>query len=507
MAFPDVLVIRLSSLGDVALTVPVYRTLKEHWPGCRVTVLTKPDFVALLEGHPCVDRVIPFRGLFDALAAIRNAGHTHLLDLHGNLRSTLLRRLAGIPKIAVYRKGALARRLFVFLGWWSPALTRHTVEKYLGALKVWGIDAKPGMLRLGDFRAAPADGAARAKKVLVVQTAFLGDAALTLPLLRALKERLPGSKVTVWARPACADMFHGNPWIDEVWSDAKAGGLFGVFKAGRRIAQGRFDLALVPHRSFRSALAVWLSGVPERIGFSSSAGAWMFTRVVPFAWGMHDLERNLSLLLPVVGGAEHSVDPQYLKASPQAAASIEQRLGSLGGPLGGPLVGLHPGSVWATKRWPVERFASLGRRLAAERGARIVLVGGSQDKDLASQVATACGPAAIDLTGATTLPELIALMPRLSLFVTNDSGPMHIATASGVPTVAIFGPTTRELGFFPYGPDNRVLEVDLDCRPCGLHGSHVCPHGHFLCMKLISVDRALEACIELIEARRSRVAA
>ena len=108
---------------------------------------------------------------------------------------------------------------------------------------------------------------------------------------------------------------------------------------------------------------------------------------------------------------------------------------------------------------------------------------------------------ALDWSGQTTVADLKALMSRLSLFVSNDSGPMHLATGSGVPTLAFFGPTTREMGFFPYGPGHRVLEENLPCRPCGLHGGAACPEGHFLCMRLITADRAWAASREMLGAR------
>ncbi|MBI3288128.1 MAG: glycosyltransferase family 9 protein [Elusimicrobia bacterium] len=138
-----------------------------------------------------------------------------------------------------------------------------------------------------------------------------------------------------------------------------------------------------------------------------------------------------------------------------------------------------------------ERFAELCRRLKTD-GLTPVLVGGDDDKDLGARIARE--GAAIDLIGRTDLEELKSLMGRLELFVTNDSGPMHLAAASGVPVVAIFGATTRELGFFPYGPGHRVVEADLACRPCGLHGARECPAGHFLCMRLVTVDQVHEAC-------------
>ncbi|MCX5788389.1 MAG: lipopolysaccharide heptosyltransferase II [Elusimicrobia bacterium] len=508
---PRIIVIRLSSLGDVALTVPVYRSLKAHWPGCRISVLVKPAFASVLEGHPSVDEVIPFTGLFDALRRIRRGGFTHLLDLHGTFRSRVLRALSGVPNQAAYRKDALARRLFVIAGWPTPRLSRHTLDRYLESLAAWGIRSSR-RLTLGDARAAPlarprpgapGPGAPRdagAQRVLVMQTAFLGDATLTVPLCRAVKSALPGCRVTVVTRPDCEELFRSSPWVNECWVDDKRSG-GSLRRLALRLKRGRFDIALVPHRSLRSALAARLARIPERIGFSASPlSGLFFTRIIPFTWGMHDLERNLSLLLPLapsLDGTEAAGDPVYLQPDPEAARAVEARLAGAGLGKGAPLVGLHPGSVWATKRWPLERYAALAARLMREDGARVALIGGPGDAALCAQVARRA-EGALDLSGSTSLAELIALMPRLSLFVTNDSGPMHIATASGVPTLAFFGPTTRELGFFPYGPKHRVLEKDLNCRPCGLHGSRACPHGHFLCMKLISIEEALANAREMM---------
>jgi heptosyltransferase-2 len=158
---------------------------------------------------------------------------------------------------------------------------------------------------------------------------------------------------------------------------------------------------------------------------------------------------------------------------------------------------VHPGAAWATKRWLAERFSELCRRLKSE-GLTPVLIGGPGDAALGGEIARASGAA--NLVGRTDLEELKSLMGRLSLFVTNDSGPMHLAAAAGVPVVAIFGATTRELGFFPYGAGHRVVEAPLSCRPCGLHGAKACPEGHFLCMRLLSVNQVHQACREALAA-------
>lgn len=502
---PNILVIRLSSLGDIVLTAPVYRSLKARWPDCKISLLVKPGFAPALEGHPCLDGIIPFEGVGPALARIRSGGFTHLLDLHANLRSTLLRVLSRVPATACYRKASFARRLFVAVGLRSPSLEKHTVERYLEALAAWGVPPGPAALLPGDWRER---GLARGRpsRILVVQTSFLGDCLLTIPLLKGLKGLYPGAPVSVLAVERTADAFRGCGWADEVIIDDKRGadaGLAGTWRLARRLGVAGFDLAVIPHRSLRSALLARLANIPRRVGFDSSAGRLLLTDLVPFAWLMHDLERNLALLRPL--GAPPSPDEPsasdaaFLRTqgAPDVEASMRRRLEDSAP--GGKVVGVHPGSAWATKRWLPERFAELCRRLAGA-GWKVILVGGKDDRELCARIARESGAA--DWSGKTTLRELRSLMSGLSLFVTNDSGPMHVATASGVPTLAIFGPTTRELGFFPYGPGHRVLESDLRCRPCALHGGNACPEGHFLCMRLVTVDQVWSAAQEMLKCSR-----
>ncbi len=512
-----ILVLRLSSLGDIVLTAPVYRNLKAHWPDCRIGVLVKPQFCAILENNPYVDEVIPYRGMLTTLREIRRKGFSHLLDLHATWRTFWIRQLARIPSVTVYRKNAVARRLYVLFRWSSPALARHSLDRYLAALAVWGVPVRHRDLSLGDYgtprgEAPPKEGA----RVLLVQTSFLGDTLLTLPLAHRLKEFLPGCRLSVMTRPETAYVFRRSPWVDEVIEDDKRGahrGPRGLFALARRLRGRRFDLALVAHRSLRSALAVWLARIPHRIGFSTSAGWFFFHQTVYFPWGMPELERNLALLLPLKPDLKTAgEDSLYLTQRRNGAAaarnseSVARRLQTAGVTNEDRLIGIHPGSVWPTKRWMSERYAKLTARLIREAGAKVVLIGGQGDRELCRSIAAAAGVPVLDWSGETTLEELIDLVPRLSLLVTNDSGPMHIAAANGVPTLAIFGPTTRELGFFPYGKGHRVLQAELDCRPCGLHGRKSCPEGHFLCMRLISVREVFRNSLDLLEHVRERSA-
>ncbi|MBI4248750.1 MAG: lipopolysaccharide heptosyltransferase II [Elusimicrobia bacterium] len=501
-----ILVIRLSSLGDVALTAPVYRNLKAAWPDAHIAVLTKPAYAPLLADHPCVDEVIAFTGLVACLRHLRRRHFTHLLDLHANWRSFWIRKLSGIPQQSRYQKNSFSRRLFVLFRKTSASLQKHTLDRYLAALTVWGIEARQRSLLLADALKSPMTGAPISpKNILVIQTAFLGDLALTKPLILKLQELFPHAPLSALIRPEMAALLSDVEAITLILDDKKRRhkGLLGTWRLVQELRQRRFDLAVIPHRSLRSALIAFLCGIPKRVGFAASAGKWLLTDALSFNWLMHDRDRNLSLIHAVSanGGAVSESAPLNGKsASPRTSGdAVFSRLRGAGIRDGEVLVGVHPGSVWPTKRWLPERFSQLIARLDAQ-GLRAVIIGESRDASLARQILSGAGnPAgALDWTGQTGLAELMALMRHLRLFITNDSGPMHIATSCGVPTLAIFGPTTKELGFFPYGDAHRVVESDLECRPCSLHGGRACPLGHFLCMKLITVDQVHAAAMEML---------
>ena len=225
----------------------------------------------------------------------------------------------------------------------------------------------------------------------------------------------------------------------------------------------------------------------------------MYTKTVPFSWMIHDAERNLSLLQ---GIAKENFTAE--KLSMRYAPSAEENVARLMRDFnleGKTLVGIHAGSAWPTKCWPMEYYVELISRLQTELGVQAVLVGGGQkDTDLGEKICQLSKGHAASLCGKTSLADLMALMTHLKLFITNDSGPMHIATAFDVPTLAIFGPTTKELGFFPYGEGHRVMEVkDLPCRPCALHGGKKCPKKHFQCMRSITPDMVFQAAKEMLE--------
>lgn len=336
------------------------------------------------------------------------------------------------------------------------------------------------------------------RRVLVIQTAFLGDVVLTTPLFRAVRRLWPDRRLDALVTPQAAALVAEDPHLDRVLTyDKKGGESFGSVL--RTVRAGRYDVVLAPHRSPRTALLCLLSGIRVRVGFADAGLSRAYNRRVVRPRDLHEVDRNLSLLEGV--GARAAPDDRRLHVgyTERERAEVATVLEEAGIGPEEPVVALAPGSVWATKRWDPKGFAAVGRGLR-ERGFRVALLGGPDDREVTATVARGIGTGATDAAGRTGLKALAAWMDRVRLVVTNDSSPLHVAAARGTPTVAVFGATTRGLGFGPFHGRSRVVETALECRPCGLHGGERCPEGHFRCMGDIAPEAVLRACDELLEA-------
>ncbi len=506
----NILVVRFSSLGDIVLTEPLYPKLKSVWPDCRISVAVKEKYVSVLEDNPYLDHVLVLgesESIFSFAERVRRQKFDILIDLHDNLRSNLLSWLSNIPRRVRYKKAALHRRLFVTRRISHPELQRRVVDRYLDTLTALGAKPAGGASPKADASRRPAILHASVRdfsKILVVQTAFLGDAVLTLPMFQAIKLKYPDSKIDVLCTPEIREIFADNPHINELLVMDKRNADRGISALGQwsRKIRGKYSVALVPHRSFRSALLIWLSGIPRRVGFDNSQGKWFFTDRVTFDWEMHDSERNLKLL-EVIG--VKSARPVFQLAMSGSQETFNAFLKEQGIPSVAKIVGMNPGAMWNTKRWLPEGFAKVADSLIKEHQCSVILFGSGKDKPIIQSVISAMSGKAVNLAGKTDLRTLSFLISKCSLFVTNDSGPMHLACASGVPVVAVFGPTTRELGFFPYGEKSAVVELDMACRPCSLHGGNVCPLTHFKCMRDITPEMVLAPCRKFLSESVSKV--
>lgn len=319
---------------------------------------------------------------------------------------------------------------------------------------------------------------------VVIQTSFLGDTILTTPLLEQLAKRGPVDVVT---RPSAASLLKGHPAVRDVIAYDKHGahaGIVGLFTMAARLRRIGYESAFLAQGSLRSAALAFVARIPERIGFATSAGSWLYTTKVPYRDDLHHAARLVQLSRPNGREPTEEETRPSLAPGPAERGVVDELLRVAGVAPGERMIALAPGSVWATKRWPY--YPALARLLADD--GRIVLVGGAEDGPLAAEVQAAV-PNAVDATGALPLLASAELIGRCAVIVTNDSAPLHLASAMRTPTVAIFGPTVPEFGFGPLAPIRVVVGHDsLTCRPCDRHGPRRCPLGHFRCMRELTPE-------------------
>jgi heptosyltransferase II len=333
---------------------------------------------------------------------------------------------------------------------------------------------------------------------LVIQTAFLGDVVLTTPLLAAIAARY--GSVDVVTTPAAAPLLETHPDVGQVIPYDKRGvdrGWAGLRRLARRLGAARYERAYMPHRSLRTAALALLARIPARIGFS---GRWSFlySEARPRPAAGHESDRLLALAdQPPAAYAPKLVPTAADERAAQAllaAARIEESER---------LIALAPGSIWGSKRWPY--YGELAGNLAA--AACIVAVGGPDDVELGDEIVRVVGRTggrAANACGKLSLRQSAALIGRSDVLVTNDSAPLHLATAMGTPVIAVFGPTLPDFGFGPIHSGDVSLGVEgLPCRPCSNHGPPSCPLGHHRCMRELRPE-AVVAAIEDIGALRRR---
>lgn len=334
---------------------------------------------------------------------------------------------------------------------------------------------------------------------LVIQTAFLGDVVLTTPLLAALAAR--HGPVDVVTTPAAAPLLETHPAVRRVVPYDKRGrdrGWAGLRDLGRRLRAEGYERAYLPHRSLRTATLALLARIPARIGFHDG-WPFFYTEARRHPAEGHEVGRLLALAEEPSGAYAPTLHPtpddERAAAVLLAAAGIAQGTG---------FVAMAPGSIWGSKRWPY--FGELARRLAAR--SPVVVVGGPEDAALGEEIRGAAEGGAgrrrvVNACGKLTLRQSAALIGWAELLVTNDSAPLHIATAMGTPIVAVFGPTLPEFGFGPLRPGDVALGVNgLACRPCSRHGPPRCPLGHHRCMRDLAPDVVATAIEEARALRR-----
>ncbi len=275
--------------------------------------------------------------------------------------------------------------------------------------------------------------------ILVVRTDRIGDVVLTIPAVRALKKAFPQARISMWVASSTRELVEGLPFVDEVLVEDRTKGWAGYREFLTRLRSKKFDLAVNYHTKRRTNLSCFLAGIPGRLGFRNNKFGWLLNLPVQDRRHLgerHEAEYCLDLLRAVgVKSADTSLE---LPPMPQAEAWVsgllrDKRLSGV------PLIAFHPDANSPSKCWPAESFARLADRLAQSLHARILLVGGGSARraagDILSQVT---GEAPVDLTGSTTVAQMAALFRHCQLVISNDSGPVHVAAAAGVPVISLF---------------------------------------------------------------------
>ncbi|MFN7708793.1 MAG: glycosyltransferase family 9 protein [Sphingobacteriia bacterium] len=326
------------------------------------------------------------------------------------------------------------------------------------------------------------------QKILVIQTAFIGDAILATAVANKLKQHYPQAQVHYLVRQGNEGLLTHHPSIDQVWVWVKKKHkLRNLLRLALRLRQHQWDLVVNLHRFGTSGLLTWLQHARYKVGYRKNPFSFAYTWAAEHPIGqqqdahwLHETARNQVLIAPWTD--EQPARPS-LHPSPEdqaAVAPYQQQ----------PYVVLAPASVWATKQWPEARWRQLLELLPPTLTA--YLVGAPSDEPLCSRLAHGL-PHAQVLAGQLSLMQTTALMQQAMRVFANDSAPLHLASSVNAPTTTFFCSTIPQFGFGPLADDQVVLETPepLVCRPCGLHGRRACPLGHFACGYGISAQQAL----------------
>ncbi|HSF68570.1 MAG TPA: putative lipopolysaccharide heptosyltransferase III [Nitrospiraceae bacterium] len=331
------------------------------------------------------------------------------------------------------------------------------------------------------------------QNVLIIMLRYIGDVLLATPTARAIKVARPDVRVTMLVNRGTEDVLHGNPNMDEIMTvDRRSLAAQLRFVAGLR--RRRFDTVIDLTDGDRPAFLSWFSGAPVRIGFNDwhCPRGRLYTHIVRSGTGQHRIDRDLEALKPVnIHAASKDLQLWLTKDEEDSA---DQLLNQLDIKRSRPIVILQPGARYWFKAWPPERFAELADGLTSQYGCQVLIGGSSQEGDLAQQIRQMAKSRPIIMAGRTTIRQFAAIARKAALFIGNDSGAMHIASAVGTPVVGLFGPTSpREWG--PCGGPAEILYKEVDCRrSC----RPTCTKGEENCMRLITVHEVYAAAQRLL---------
>lgn len=329
------------------------------------------------------------------------------------------------------------------------------------------------------------------EKILVIQTAFIGDAILTLPMLGKLKQRNSQTEIDVLAIPSTEEIFVASEYVDRVIVVDKRGKHKGFRALGRFIKElkkSNYTRVYSPHRSFRSAYITLKLDVKESYGFDNSSLMYAYKKLVKYNQQYHEVQRNLELI-----GENTQSDSWKIKPKIVFNNLVKKNVNDLmsSQSIDKNFIAIAPGSVWETKRYPKEYIRDL-IEILTKKNEIVVLIGGKEDNKLCDDIASDTRENVINFAGEFSVVETICFLQNAKLLITNDSAPTHFGMCADIPVLTIYCSTVPEFGFYPYNDRSRFVSFeDLDCKPCGIHGYEKCPISTFECGKNLSVQTIL----------------
>ena len=326
-------------------------------------------------------------------------------------------------------------------------------------------------------------------RILIRSSNWLGDAVMSVPAVRAIKNGRPDTHITVAAPAKIASMWKLVSEVDAI-IPLTGNSLVAAARSLRR--QSRFDAAILFPNSLRVALESWLSGIPRRVGYRGHSRSWLLNQIIPEPRRPGPLEHQSSRYLHIAHDCGAETSNIEHRTPNIATASIHQRSPIDDSPI---RIGLSPGAEYGpAKRWLPERFAEAAAAVTARSPVQWILFGKKNDAPIGEQITSALGDSCVNRIGQTTLEQLIDELRQCRLLLTNDTGTMHLAALLGIPTVAIFGSTEPRLTG-PFGDRHIVLRHHVECSPCFLRN---CPID-FRCMKAVSVQEVADAVMSILQ--------
>ncbi len=352
------------------------------------------------------------------------------------------------------------------------------------------------------------------QRILIRGVNWIGDAVLTLPAIRAIRTAFPDSHISLLVKPWVSELFHENRDIDEIilYRDSHKG-IRGRLKLAGELRKKKFDTAILLQNAFDAAFLTWLAGIPRRIGYKRDGRSFLLTEAIPVETDIlkqHQVYYYLNLLNSI--GIKASYTEPYIRLSRSERVWARNLLSLKFPDQKKPLIGINPGAAYGSaKRWPPEKFAQvIGKILTGIHG-RVIIFGGQSDIEIADEIVNEISNLKIKSTieeymsnllimaGKTNLRELASLIAECDIFLSNDSGPMHMASALLVPVIAIFG-STSPVSTGPSGRPHKIISRDIPCSPCM---ERECPEKHLRCMTGINTEEVFTAMQEMLPVNKA----